>query len=489
MRFSAVAILSGLSLAAALPTGAVADTAPNTQATHRSVSGLSFVAEVQLSPRLREFTLQTPALITRSLGPMPGNLTGQTKVRVLLPEGYDPQGTRRYPVLYLYRGGGGTHETWTTPATAGDAEGLTNGLPLIVVMPEAGMAGGYADWYNGGRFGPPQWKTYHLDQLIPWIDANFRTVTDRTGRATAGLSMGGGGLRYAAMRPDLIGITAAFSGDIDILQPASDWNGMGAPISTMIWGDRTTEEVRWRAANGPDLAKNLGNSDVAIFTGDTGKPEGVYILQGSTAAHDRLDALGITHQFTIQPGMTHSWPTWNEALRLWLPHLMTRFRVPQRDDAALETEPKSSRPVPMARPAAFSYSSIEPTYSLYGWDVSLKRAAVEFSALEAVTPRHFTVFGSGDAEVTTPVMAAPNSTVRAVLVNRDQPQLTSTFVLKTDAQGRLVVPIRLGPANQFQQYSAEAKAAATSTAPDKVPFIAIGNGSRFYRVDVQLTVE
>lgn len=477
MRECAVLAVLSVALAVAVPSRAVADTAPG----ESGIAALSYVGETQLSPRLREITLRTSAVITPPLGPMPGNTTGQTKVRVLLPEEYDRNARARYPVLYLYHGGGGNQATWTTPASAGDAEALTRGLPLIVVMPEGGVGGGYADWYNGGKFGPPRWKTYHLDQLIPWIDAHFRTIADRGGRATAGLSMGGGGLRYAALRPDLIGATAAFSGDIDILQPASDWNGMGAPISRMIWGDRKTEEVRWRGVNGPDLAKNLGNTDVTIFTGDTGHPEGVYILQGSTAVHDRLAALGIRHQFVLQPGMSHSWPTWNQALGRWLPHLMSRFRTFNPGNPVLRTAAKLSRRGPAAHPVAFSYSTIESAYSVHGWSVRMERAVVEFSALEAAGPRVFTLFGSGTAVVTTPVVGKPNAVMRASIGNSHR-----TITARTDAQGRLTLPIELGPANRFQQYSSEADQAATGTQPDPVPFRLLNDGSRFFQVRVTL---
>lgn len=431
---------------------------------------LSYVGEVQLSKRLHEITLRTPALATRSSGLLPPNPTGQTKVRVLLPENYDPNGTVRYPVLYLYHGGGGNQAEWTTPADKGQAEALTAGLPLIVVMPEGGLAGGYTDWFNEGAFGPPKWKTYHLDQLIAWIDARYRTVADRGGRATAGLSMGGGGLRYAAQRPDLIGATAAFSGDIDILQPKSDWNGMGAPISRLIWGDRKTQEVHWRAGNGPDLAGNLSRTDVAIFSGDTGHPEGVYILPGARALHDRLEHFGIAHTFRIYPGMTHSWPTWNKALAEWLPQLMNGFRSHR---AGLKGRETSTR-------QRFTYSTIAPAYALFGWEVRIERKAVEFSALKVEGPRSFAIVGSGKAVVRSPSVGKPNSAVRVRIGN------APAVRLRTDEGGRLSIPVDLGPANPFQQYSPQADAASTGARPAEAPFVLRNDGSRFATVAVRI---
>lgn len=458
--------IAGLSLAGVMP-------AHGREPLSASPPAIEYVGEVQLSPRLREITLKTSTLAAANRGLIPGNPNGQTKVRVLLPTGYDAKGARRYPVLYLYHGGGGNQTEWTTPAAKGKAEELTANLPLIVVMPEGGLAGGYADWYNDGAYGPPQWKTYHLDQLVPWIDARFRTIAHRGGRATAGLSMGGGGLRYAEQRPDLIGATAAFSGDIDILQPASDWVGMGAPVSRMIWGDRKTQEVRWRGASGVDLAKNLVNTRVAIFTGDTGRPEGTYILQGSTAVHEALNRFGIAHRFTVYPGLTHSWPNWNKALAAWLPDLMGHFQ-------------KAGRSGGGAGPAAFSYSAIEPAYSLYGWTVEMHRAATEFSTLEVTGARSFSLIGSGRATVRTPPLGRANTAFRVTMSRPGQPGVARTIRLRTDAAGRLAVPVALGPANPFQQYSPEARAAATGPSVDETPFQLFDNGSRFHRIDVRI---
>src|SRR2546430_7311823 len=256
-------------------------------------SPLRLVHTQRLDARLVELTFRTPAL------------SNDTRVRVLLPRGYRSGGSRRYPVLYLLHGAVDDYRSWTAK---GDAEHLTAGLPLIVVMPDAGNGGFYSDWFNNGAGGPPEWETYHVGQLIPWIDAHYPTIASRDGRATAGLSMGGfGAMTYPARHPDMFVAAASFSGAVNSneYEPAgepdeSTFDG-GLPYAT--WGPRPTEEVRWRAHNPWDLAENLRGLDLTIRTGNgqsggpygRGDPIESYVHQASLDLHNRLVAPHLKH--------------------------------------------------------------------------------------------------------------------------------------------------------------------------------------------------
>jgi pimeloyl-ACP methyl ester carboxylesterase len=88
---------------------------------------------------------------------------------------------------------------------------------MIVVMPDGGAMGWYTDWYAGDRPVQPRWETYHVGELVPWIDATYRTIAARRGRAIAGLSMGGfGALSYAARHPGTFAAAASFSGALEV---------------------------------------------------------------------------------------------------------------------------------------------------------------------------------------------------------------------------------------------------------------------------------
>src|SRR5947207_878867 len=221
--------------------------------------GLHLVSSQRLSDRLIELTMTTDAL------------TDATHVRVLLPSGYDSSGATRYSVLYLLHGALDDYRAWTDK---GNAAAITAGAPLIVVMPDGGSEGNYVDWYNFGAGGPPMWETYHIRQLIPWIDGHFRTVASRAGRAVAGLSMGGNGaVAYAALHPDLFTAVASFSGALDTNnweeQVVTGTGGLqdGKPPGA-IFGERATDEIRWRGHNPWDLVANLRGLLVELDTGN-----------------------------------------------------------------------------------------------------------------------------------------------------------------------------------------------------------------------------
>src|SRR6476661_1144899 len=143
--------------------------------------GLRIVDRNENDPRLWYYRFQTSAI-----GWNPG-------INVLLPDDYRTSG-RTYPVLYMFHGGNDDFRQFDFLGI----RDLTAGKPIIVVMPD----GGHAGWYSNpvsSFVGPRNWETFHIAQLLPWIEANFRTYAEYDGRAVGGFSMGGfGALKYAA---------------------------------------------------------------------------------------------------------------------------------------------------------------------------------------------------------------------------------------------------------------------------------------------------
>jgi S-formylglutathione hydrolase FrmB len=139
---------------------------------------------------------------------------------VYVPPGYDDHPGTRYPAVYMIQGYTGQITMWAnrTPfrqpfietADAVFANGSTPGC--VVVYVDAWTL------YGGSQFvdspGTGQYHSYLCDEIVPWVDANYRTIPDRDSRGIAGKSSGGFGAMITPMlRPDLFGCLATHAGD------------------------------------------------------------------------------------------------------------------------------------------------------------------------------------------------------------------------------------------------------------------------------------
>ncbi len=316
----------------------------------------------------------------------------------------------------------------------GDAEAITAGYPLIVVMPSSGTSAGYVNWRNRGAFGAPAWETYHLFQLRPWVDAHYPTLAKREGRALAGLSMGGyGTMHYAARHPDLFVSASAFSPAVDLFEPRLRLVNLTRDLAdsgSAYDGD----ETYIRGHNPVDLAANLRGLDLAVRTGNgrPGGPDGTFydpveetVHIQATTFHNRLRALGIPHLWEDYGAGGHTWYFWQRDLRATMPLLMATFARPPKP------------------PSPFFYKTIDPEYDVWGWHVELSRGAdLELSELQDVGRNGFVIVGrsAGAATVQTARLFRRGQRVR---VSVDGKRSTR----RADRRGRLqlTVPLRSTP--------------------------------------------
>src|SRR2546423_582018 len=176
---AALALATSACLLAASPVGATPS--------FKDRPGLHGRAGAQLDPRLVEVTVTTTAL------------PGPAHVRILLPSNYYSKPTQRFPVFYLLHGTSGGASDWTEK---GSAERTTEGLPMVVVMPDIALNDDGGGWCTNWPDGEYSWETVHIQQLIPGVDANLHTIAPRKGPAIAGLSQGGFcSTSYAARHP------------------------------------------------------------------------------------------------------------------------------------------------------------------------------------------------------------------------------------------------------------------------------------------------
>ena len=145
-------------------------------------------------------------------------------VMVYTPPGYDAKNPKRYPVVYnLHGAGGGSPQRQWSRMCATLTNAMDSGTvpPTIYVFANALGDTGYIDAPEGR--GPKVFSSI-VTELVPFIDANYRTIADRRGRAVDGFSMGGGGsLILALKRPDfrIIPTTRTSSGGSFPLNSAS----------------------------------------------------------------------------------------------------------------------------------------------------------------------------------------------------------------------------------------------------------------------------
>jgi enterochelin esterase-like enzyme len=134
---------------------------------------------------------------------------------VYTPPSYDKDKSKKYPVLYLQHGWGEDETAWSNQGRANlimdnlIAEGKIK--PFIIVM-TYGMTN---DVRMGGmkNFKIEPFQTVLLDELIPYVDSNFRTLADQPHRAMGGLSMGGMETKTITLaRPDVFSHYALLSG-------------------------------------------------------------------------------------------------------------------------------------------------------------------------------------------------------------------------------------------------------------------------------------
>ncbi|MBN2450568.1 MAG: right-handed parallel beta-helix repeat-containing protein, partial [Lentisphaeria bacterium] len=223
---------------------------------------------------------------------------------VYVPECYDMDPSRRFPVLYYLHGSGGGLPG-LRPLAARFDTAIRDGRipPLLVVFPNGLPYGMWVDWRDGSIPG----ETVVARELVPHIDATFRTLACREGRMVEGFSMGGyGAARFGFKYPDLFGAVSTLSGGP--LQP----DFREAPRV----GPRQREEV-FQAVFGGNPARFLEQSPWALAEANAarlrrGTPIRVVIgdrdemlpITKRFAAH--LTELGIPHTYTVLPGVGHN---------------------------------------------------------------------------------------------------------------------------------------------------------------------------------------
>jgi enterochelin esterase-like enzyme len=224
-------------------------------------------------------------------------VTGKARrALVYTPPGYE-KGTEKYPVLYLQHGAGEDERGWTTQGRANfildNLLAIGKVVPMIVVMDN-----GYAV-RAGQKAAPFEFSGFEavlVGELIPKIDAHYRTLSDREHRALAGLSMGGmQALQVGLNHLDIFASVGAFSApSVGRVDMKNSYNGVFADA-------------------------NAFNKKVRLFWLGVGTAEN--FAGAVKSKHATLDDAGIKHILYESKGTSHEWQTWRRSLHDFAPRL------------------------------------------------------------------------------------------------------------------------------------------------------------------------
>jgi enterochelin esterase-like enzyme len=216
---------------------------------------------------------------------------------IYLPAGYE-KGTTRYPVLYLVHGSGDVPESWTN---AGNANLILDNLiadkkarPMIIVMP-AGHAAPFGS--RGGAAGDNTqlFDKYLTTEVIPFVDAKYRTAPGAKNRALAGLSMGGGHtINVGFTHPDLFSALGIFS-------PGLPQNFTDTYKTALADAKSTNEKLALIWISCGDQDTTVQYPRVKEFS-------------------EMLNGHGIHAKFQTYSG-AHVWPVWRDSLTDFAPLL------------------------------------------------------------------------------------------------------------------------------------------------------------------------
>jgi S-formylglutathione hydrolase FrmB len=235
----------------------------------------------------------------------------EIKCTVITPENYTKE-KLKYPVVYLLHGYSGNYSTWATNGKAAELADLYN---LIIVCPD----GGFNSWYWDSPIDKNiKYETHIINEVIPYVDSNYRTIAKKEGRAISGLSMGGQGALYLAIRhQELFVACGSQSGGVDIRHFPNNWE-----ISKIL-GEYTNNSGRWEKQAIVNMLHLIEPNSLQIII-DCGKHD--FFIEVNENLHKKLDDSKIPHVFTVSPGK-HNWEYWRHSIKYQLLFFSENFKI------------------------------------------------------------------------------------------------------------------------------------------------------------------
>ena len=232
------------------------------------------------------------------------------RMTIYTPPGYDESRRTRYPVLYLCHGAGGDENAWSELGRAAqildNLIALGKAEPMIVVMPNGNAWQDAAPGESPVGMVPPMMDrprsmegSYETSfpEIVSFIDSHFRTVAKKSGRAVAGLSMGGfHSLHLSCYYPDMFDYVGLFS--------AAIWPREG--LDTPVYRDVDRQIA-------VQFSKGVALYYIAIGDRD-------FLYEDNCRYREFLDRNGYPYEY-VETGEGHIWKNWRIYLSDFAPRL------------------------------------------------------------------------------------------------------------------------------------------------------------------------
>jgi len=261
---------------------------------------------------------------------------------VYLPEGYN-ESNRHYPVLYLLHGMWGNYSDWVTLGEVNRiaSELITNGdIPeMIVIMPDGLTDAFYVNNYDNSI----RWEDFFYKEFIPSIEKKYRILGNRNNRAIAGLSMGGYGalyhaIKHSAMYKNCYALSAAVI-EVEPIKEGQKQAENNKAIQAKIWGPinaeglpenykkysiqetiKAMESYKTPSAYEVMTGSNFGLPAITLDCGDDD-----FLLNQNMNLVRIMKEKQVPFEFRVREG-SHTWEYWRTGLELALKTIGHSFR-------------------------------------------------------------------------------------------------------------------------------------------------------------------
>lgn len=238
-------------------------------------------------------------------------LKGERKFAIYLPPDYETS-RRSYPVLYLLHGAGDDHTGWVQYgevlriADKAISDGLAT--PMIIVMPDADT--GRRGYFNTAD-GAWRYEDFFFEELMPYVEKEYRIKAEKRYRAVAGLSMGGGGtFMYALHKPELFSSACPLSAYIGPLSLEELRERMDRNKETY-----TDDSLKayFEKHNTINLINNMTKEAIGEVRWFIDCGDDDFLYEGNSLVHIALKKKDVPHEYRVRDG-SHSWTYWRESL-------------------------------------------------------------------------------------------------------------------------------------------------------------------------------